>query len=175
MPTIKIPFSKGLTTSDTEGDWTDFLPVNMLAVPKMVLNAEGYMRNWPAITQEYNTTGLARGAVYNVVDDIVYRVAGEDLTDGEGNALASIGANGGGYAPMSYSANSTVIVSEGKLKYWADDGTGTGTKVITELQNWTEGERGTPVITDEWALEYIAADEKYVEIDPWMTYCWNVY
>lgn len=162
MPTVQLPFSKGLVTSNSEGDWLDYLPVNMLAVPKEVLNSAGYMRSWPGLSQKYNTVGLARGAIFNIIDDTIYRVQGDSLVDGEGNVLATIGANGGGYAPMAFSNNTTAIVSEGKLKFWDSE-----EEEITELQNWEEGEYGESTITDEWALEYQTSDARYVEIDSW--------
>jgi len=162
MPTVQLPFSKGLVTSNNEGDWLDYLPVNMLAVPKEVLNSAGYMRSWPGLSQKYNTVGLARGAIFNIIDDTIYRVQGDSLTDGEGNVLAVIGANGGGYAPLAYSNNTTAIVSEGKLKFWDSE-----EETITELKNWEEGERGESTISDEWSPKYGDGSDGYAEIPLW--------
>ena len=41
MPVVQLPISKGLVTDSSEADWLDSLPVNMVAVPKSVLNAKG--------------------------------------------------------------------------------------------------------------------------------------
>ena len=133
MPVVQLPISKGLVTDNAEADWIDSLPVNMMAVPKPVLDAQGYMRSWPGLTFLRPSAGVARGGVFNVVDDEIYRITGTQLIDSAGAELADVG--GFGLAQMPFSTNSQAIVSDGKLYFWRDD-------TLTELQNWTENERG---------------------------------
>lgn len=135
MPLIQLPFSKGLSVSQSEADWIDYLPVNMIAVPKQVLGAAGYMRSWPGLTKSHDSSGLSRGGVYNSVTRTTFRVNGDKLQEinrGVINTRADV--TGSGYVPMAFSNNTTAFVADGKLYYW--DGL-----VRTELRNWTEGEK----------------------------------
>lgn len=132
MPVVQLPISQGLVTSNQDADWLDALPVNLLSVPKNALNATGYMRSWPGLDVKSPTQGTSRGAVYNVVDNKVYRVSGTKFTDNDGNVIADVG--GSGYAPMPFSINSQAIVSNGVLNFWRDG-------ELTQLKNWAQGER----------------------------------
>ena len=139
MPDIRLPIVLGLVTDQTEGEWLDFLPVNMVSVPKPVLGGQGYMRSWPGLTQTVTTPGGARGGVYNTVRNIVYRVAGTSLIDNEGQTLADVG--GFGLARMPFSVTSQAIVSMGRLRYFRDN-------TLTDLQNWAEDERSNDWVPD---------------------------
>ena len=162
MPVVPIPFSKGLITDVTEGDWLDSLPVNMLAVPKQVLDAQGYMRSWPGFDRTIDVPGIARGAVLNDVENIVYRVNGTRLINGTtGEVLADVG--GTGHASMPFSRNSQTIVSDGRLYYWRDN-------ELTQLQNWEEGEREPDTDPDfiNYSINYNGASTR-VDVFPWIT------
>jgi len=134
MAIVQLPVSKGLVTDRAEADWLDSLPVNMVAVPKPVLDAAGYMRSWPGLSFEMASSGTARGAVFNVVDDEVYRVTGTKLINSEGTELADVA--GDGFAPMPFSRNTQAIVSDGKLQFWDSD-----KEELSELENWASGEK----------------------------------
>ena len=136
MPDIQLPFEKGLITDNTEADWLDSLPVNMLAVPKPVLDSQrGYMQSWPGLVQTIDAPGTSRGAVNNVVTDTVYRVSGTSLIDDAGTVLADVGG-GDELAAMPFSRNTQAVVSAGNLWFW--DG-----NELTRLRNWEDGERAT--------------------------------
>ena len=142
MPTVQLPISKGLVIEAAEADWLDSLPVNMVAVPKSVLNAQGYMRSWPGIQQFLTVPNIARGGVFNVALNRVFRVHGTSLIDGDTGAI--LGDVGGfGLAQMPFSTNTQAIVSDGRLQFYDAD-----TNTITSLQNWTEGERSNSWVPD---------------------------
>lgn len=162
MPVVPIPFSKGLITDVSEGDWIDSLPTNMLAVPKQVLDAQGYMRSWPGFDRIIDVPGTARGAVLNDVENITYRVNGTSLINGStGEVLADVG--GAGHASMPFSRNSQAIVSNGRLYYWRDN-------ELTQLQNWEEGEREPDTDQDfiNYSINYNGASTR-VDVFPWET------
>ena len=138
MPDVQLPIDVGLVT-DGDSDWLDSLPTNMVAVPKPVLEAEGYMHNWPGLIQTRTVPGVARGGVYNVVRNEVYRVQSTSLVDGNGNVLADVG--GFGLAQMPFSVNSQAIVSNGMLRFFRPDEPEEADR-LTNLQNWVMGERG---------------------------------
>lgn len=144
MPIINLPISKGLVTSNAEGDWIDSLPTNMLSVPKPVLDAPGYMRSWPGLVKQFDTVGTSRGAVFNAVLNTVFRVQGNQLVDLEGKALANVG--GSGLARMPFSSNSQAVVSNGNLNYWRENAESRRFE-LTQLKNWAEGERGSTSVT----------------------------
>ena len=135
MPVVQLPIRKGTVTDRAESDWLDSLPVNMVAVPKSVLNASGYMRSWPGLEFLMVSQGIARGAVFNVVEEQVYRVTGTSLIDESGVVLADVA--GADFAPMPFSRNTQAVVSGGKLLFWSP-----GDRELTELENWKLNERG---------------------------------
>ena len=130
---VSIPLSKGLIVDPDEVDWLDALPVNLLAVPKTVLESSGYLRSWPGLSLQFTTNDIARGAVNNVPLDTIFRVQGPELVDIDGEVLANVG--GTGHAAMPYSSTTQGVVSGNVLNYW--DGT-----TLTQLQNWAEDEHG---------------------------------
>lgn len=162
MPVIQIPFVRGLATDAREGDWLDSHPVNMLAVPKPVLEAHGYMRSWPGLVKTLDVPGPARGVVLNDVDNILYRVNGTKLVNGgTGEVLADVG--GTGHASLPFSRNSQAVVSNGRLYYWRDN-------ELSELQNWVEGEREPDTETGfiNYTITYNGASTR-VDVFPWVT------
>ena len=145
MPEVRLPISRGLVTDQTEGEWLDFLPVNLVTVPKPVLGGQGYMRSWPGLTQTNTTAGGARGGVYNTVQNITYRIAGTSLINSSGQVLVDVG--GLGLARMPFSVNSQAIVSAGRLRFFRDD-------MLTDLRNWEMGERNSEQMSDNWSPDY---------------------
>ena len=131
---ISIPLSKGLIVDPVEADWLDALPVNLLAVPKAVLESPGYLRSWPGLTRLFEADDIARGAVNNVPLDTIFRVQGFELISIDGTVLANVG--GTGHAAMPYSATTQGIVSGNALNYWDET-------TLTQLQNWAADEHGT--------------------------------
>ena len=76
MPIQQLPLMKGVGKDFTNADYVDFLPVNMLATPKEVLNSNGYMRSFPGIKKRQDVAGVSRGGMYNTHESAVYRVCG---------------------------------------------------------------------------------------------------
>lgn len=142
MPVVQLPISKGLVVDSAEADWLDGLPVNMVAVPKSVLSAQGYMRSWPGLQQFQLVPNVGRGAVFNVALNRSFRVHGTSLIDGEtAEVLGDVG--GFGLAQLPFSSNSQAIVSDGRLQYYRSD-----QDDITSLQNWAEDERSNSWVPD---------------------------
>ncbi len=162
MPVVPIPFVKGLVTSNREADWLDSLPVNMLAVPKPVLEAQGYMRSWPGFDRTIDVPGSPRGAVLNEVERVNYRVNGTRLINGRtGEVLADVG--GSGHASLPFSRISQAIVSNGTLNYWRDN-------ELTQIRNWEEGERQptTTPTSFNYTINYNGTSTR-VDVFPWTT------
>ena len=59
-----------------ETDYRDALPVNMYAVEKQILGAQGYLLNYPGLTQIGTGSGIDRGGIYNERFKDQYRVSG---------------------------------------------------------------------------------------------------
>lgn len=49
MPIQQLPLMKGVGKDFRNADYIDYLPVNMLATPKEILNSSGYLRSFPGI------------------------------------------------------------------------------------------------------------------------------
>lgn len=127
MPIQQLPLMKGVGKDFTNADYVDFLPVNMLATPKEVLNSNGYMRSFPGIKKLQDVAGVSRGGMYNTHEDAVYRVCGTKLY----KSGASIGdVTGSARVSMACSYNSQAIGANGTMTLYRYDGT---TKT---LSNW---------------------------------------
>lgn len=127
MPTL--PLAKGLGKDYRNADYVDLLPVNMLATPKEVLNAAGYLRSFPGVAKNADVAGISRGVQFNTVQNLVYRVAGGKLykvTDERGTV------SGNGRVSMAHSATSQAVAANGVMTLYRYDGTN------KTLQNWPE-------------------------------------
>ena len=51
MPIQQLPLMKGVGKDFRNADYIDYLPVNMLATPKEILNSSGYLRSFPGIAK----------------------------------------------------------------------------------------------------------------------------
>ncbi|HBI9880111.1 TPA: hypothetical protein LAG05_003101, partial [Escherichia coli] len=83
MPIQQLPLMKGVGKDFRNADYIDYLPVNMLATPKEILNSSGYLRSFPGITKRSDVNGVSRGVEYNMAQNAVYRVCGGKLYKGE--------------------------------------------------------------------------------------------
>ncbi|EQC1079103.1 packaged DNA stabilization protein [Enterobacter roggenkampii] len=127
MPIQQLPLMKGVGKDFTNADYVDFLPVNMLATPKEVLNSNGYMRSFPGIKKLQDVDGVSRGAIYNTHENAVYRVCGGKLY----KSGASVGnVSGSSRVSMACSYNSQGVGANGTMTLFRYDGT---TKT---LSNW---------------------------------------
>lgn len=127
MPTL--PLAKGLGKDYRNADYVDLLPVNMLATPKEVLNAAGYLRSFPGVAKKADVAGASRGAEFNTVQNLVYRVAGGKLYNGANERGA---VSGSSRVSMAHSATSQAVAANGALTLYRYDGT------EKTLQNWPE-------------------------------------
>lgn len=127
MPKMQIPLAKGLAKDVKTADYIDALPVNMLATPKEVLNAAGYVRSFPGLEKKQDVNGISRGVQFNTKNNTIYRVCGNKLYL-NGKEIADI--NGMNRVSMSHSNNSQAVCFEGKLKLYLYDGE------EKELSNW---------------------------------------
>ncbi|MGK9174111.1 packaged DNA stabilization protein gp10 [Yokenella regensburgei] len=127
MSVQQLPLMKGVGKDYLSADYIDYLPVNLLATPKEVLNAAGYLRSFPGIEKMADVDGPSRGAEYNTAQSTVYRVCGSKLYRG----LSQVGSVGGrGRAAMAHSRNSQAVIVNGQVVLYRYDGT---TKTIS---NW---------------------------------------
>ncbi|MGK3384599.1 packaged DNA stabilization protein, partial [Escherichia coli] len=83
MPIQQLPLMKGVGKDFRNADYIDYLPVNMLATPKEILNSSGYLRSFPGIAKRSDVNGISRGVEYNMAQSAVYRVCGGKLYKGE--------------------------------------------------------------------------------------------
>lgn len=127
MPTMQLPLSKGLGKDFRNADYVDLLPVNMLATPKEVLNASGYLRSFPGIQKQFDVAGVSRGADFNTAQSAVYRVLGDKLY----KASSQVGdVAGSGRVSMACSYTSQAVAADGKMTLYRYDGT------VKSLVNW---------------------------------------
>lgn len=127
MPIQQLPLMKGIAKSQVNADYIDTMPVNMLAVPKEVLDSSGYLRSFPGIDKRDDVAGLSRGVQFNTHESVVYRVLGNKLYRGQSQAGDVSGSSRVG---MAHSATSQAVAANGVLTLYRYDGT------VKTLQNW---------------------------------------
>lgn len=108
-------------------DYVDLLPVNMLATPKEVLGANGYLRSFPGIVKVNDVAGASRGAMYNSHESAVYRVLGTKLYRSGVEIGEVLGSK---RVSMACSYNSQAIGANGLLMLFRYDGD------IKYMANW---------------------------------------
>lgn len=129
MPIQKLPLAKGLGKDYRNADYVDLLPVNMLATPKEVLNASGYLRSFPGVEKRSDVSGVSRGAQFNTVHSLVYRVLGDKLYNSN---MVRGNVAGSGRVSMAHSQSSQAVAANGVMTLYRYDG------VDKTLQNWPE-------------------------------------
>lgn len=136
MPSIQVPIIRG-DRSNSNTDYSDKLPKNMIAVAKEIKGAQGYLTSHDGLTKVVEGYGLDRGAFYNDRQGIHYRLSGSNLvklsTDGKLSVIGKISGNN--QASMAYSFNNQLIVVEGKA-YLSDGNT---------LSQITDPDLGSPI------------------------------
>lgn len=60
-------------------DYCDNLPVNMIAVERSILGAQGYMLQYPGLSSFTTGSGIDRGGIYNERHEAHYRVSGQKM------------------------------------------------------------------------------------------------
>ncbi|EAQ5800892.1 hypothetical protein QHJ03_001948 [Salmonella enterica] len=127
MPIQQLPMMKGMGKDFKNADYIDYLPINMLATPKEVLNSSGYLRSFPGIAKRNDVNGVSRGVVYNTAQNAVYRVLGSKLYKGE----SEVGdVAGSGRVSMAHGRTSQAVGVNGQLVEYRYDGT------VKTVSNW---------------------------------------
>ncbi|MCK7258092.1 packaged DNA stabilization protein gp10 [Enterobacter asburiae] len=129
MPIQQLPLMKGVGKDFTSADYVDFLPVNMLATPKEVVNSSGYLRSFPGISLKSNVDGISRGVDYNTSQSVVFRVCGNKIYRGI-NVVGDV--PGSGRVSMAHSRSSQAVGVNGDLIEYRYDGS------VKTLSNWPE-------------------------------------
>lgn len=127
MATTQLPLIRGTKKDYRTADYVDLLPVNLLATPKEVLNASGYLRSFPGVDKVADVAGTSRGAQFNTAKNAVYRVLGGKIYQGT-TAVGDVA--GAGRVPMAHSRTSQAVVVNGQLVLYRYDGT------VRTVSNW---------------------------------------
>lgn len=136
MPIQQLPLMKGVGKDFRNADYIDYLPVNMLATPKEILNSSGYLRSFPGIAKRSDVNGVSRGVEYNMAQNAVYRVCGGKLYKGE----SEVGdVAGSGRVSMAHGRTSQAVGVNGKLVEYRYDGT------VKTVSNWPTDSGFTPL------------------------------
>lgn len=128
MPVQQLPLMKGIGKDSSNADYVDFLPVNMLATPKEVLNSNGYMRSFPGLVKTQDVSGVSRGALYNTHENAVYRVCGRKIYK---SGIEFGDVQGESRVSMACSYNSQAVGANGTMTLFRYDG------VVKTLSNWS--------------------------------------
>jgi len=135
---IKINLIKG-DSHGTNVDYRDNLPVNMSAIVRPILGADGYMHQEPGLTAHGTGAGTDRGGIWNEQQEKLFRVSGGVFgyvdADGTWNAIGTVGSSAGPVA-LPYSTNTQAIIVNNK--FWLYDATNGLREVI-------DPELGTPI------------------------------
>lgn len=122
MPVIPITLIQGDTVDNTKTDYRDALPVNMYAIPKPILGAQGYMQQIHGLTQFGTASTSSDGAIYCTAPNFEghYRVHGSDFirVDDAGNVTVLGTVSGAGQCVMWHSFRNVAVIRDEKLYYY---------------------------------------------------------
>jgi len=118
---------KGTGKDYRNADYIDYLPVNMLATPKEVLNSSGYLRSFPGISKLSDVSGVSRGAEFNTAQNAVYRVMGNKIYRGDEEAGSIAGMS---RVSMAHGRTSQAVCVDGQIIEYRYDGD------IKTISNW---------------------------------------
>lgn len=139
MPRQPISFIKG-DRIGVETDYRDALPVNMYAVANPVFGADGYMIQYPGLTEVSNINSRCFGGIWNERFSEHYRVADNSLfkinNDGAVQKVGSLNCNSSVSLP--YSFNTQGIIADNRF-YLYDPSDGLTEVVDPELGNPIDG------------------------------------
>ena len=137
MPILPVTLVKG-DSHGSEVDYRDNLPVNMYAVNREFLGAQGYMIEYPGLTSFGTGSGLDRGGLYNERLNDHYRVSGTKLISvSSTGVVVELGdISGTKQAAMPYSFTTQAIIVDGKM--WLYESVGGLVEVV-------DGDLGDPI------------------------------
>lgn len=127
MPIQQLPLMKGTGKDYRNADYIDFLPVNMIATPKEVVGANGYLRSFPGIVKASDVDGISRGVIYNSHESSVYRVCGNKIYK-DGSEQGEV--PGRSRVSLACSYNSQAVGANGTMTLFRYDGN------VKTLSNW---------------------------------------
>lgn len=127
MPIQQLPLMKGVGKDFRNADYIDYLPVNMLATPKEVLNSNGYLRSFPGVTKISDVAGTSRGAEYNSSQNAVYRVMGGKLYRSDSAVGDVVGTS---RVSLAHGRTSQAVCVNGNVVEYRYDGT------VKTIANW---------------------------------------
>jgi hypothetical protein len=121
MPKVPLTLVKG-DIHNPEVDYDDNLPVNMYAVQRKILGADGYMIGYPGLTSFGTGFGIDRGGFYNDRQEDHYRISGTQfISVAADGTVVNIGEiTGTKQASMPYSFNTQCIVVDSKMWLYDD-------------------------------------------------------
>jgi len=132
----------------SETDYRDNLPVNMYAIGRKVMGADGYLINYPGIESFATGLGIDRGASYNEKDEAHYRVSGTRLLSiSSTGVVTNLGAIPGTSQCRLidfYSFNTQGIIADGKMFLY---------KSVGGLAEVIDADLGSP-IDGVWVDQY---------------------
>jgi len=116
MPIMPVTLIKG-DSHGSDVDYRDNLSINMYAVNREILGAQGYMIVYPGLTSLGTGLGIDRGGVYNERLNNHYRVSGTNLISVSSTGTrANLGTiSGTKQAAMPYSFTSQAIIVDSKM------------------------------------------------------------
>jgi len=122
MPETTITLLKG-DKVDSNLDYRDALPVNVSAVDRPVLGAEGYMLQEPGLTQYAVGVGKDRGGVWNERLNKHIRVSGNKLIEvAQDGTVTQVGTiAGSNRVVLPYSFTTQAIIAYPKMYLYTGD------------------------------------------------------
>ncbi len=153
MPEIQVPIVRG-DKLNAQTDYRDFMPKNMLAIPKEIRGAQGYLISHPGVKRLMTASGPCRGSFFNDRLGKLFQVSGNKLiTVDSAGSYSTVGTiNGSGQCSMPYSFQSQLVISGGNVYRYAG-----GTLTLL-----TDADFGRPIDGDWIDGYYFFTDGEYL-------------
>lgn len=156
---MQLPLIGGTGVSQNTQRSINKLNVNVMPKVGITTTGQGYISHHPGIVEHKKLNGPSNGAQYNYYTANEWRASGNKIYK-DSDAVTSYDGKRTSFA---YSKLTQAFIDSGAVKFVDKDGN------ITELKNWSEGERFTVYGDDTYVADLYSIDKSYVVIPQWNT------
>ncbi|MEL7477287.1 MAG: packaged DNA stabilization protein [Pseudomonadota bacterium] len=156
---MQLPLIGGTGVSQNTQRSVNKLNVNVMPKVGVTTTGQGYVSHHPGIVNHKQLSGPSHGSQYNYYTGNEWRASGEKIYKDD----EYITSYDGKRTSFSHSKLTQAFIDAGNVKFIDKDGE------LTELKNWSEGERFSNYGKDTYAVDLYSIDKSYIVIPQWNT------
>lgn len=156
---MQLPLIGGTGVSQNTQRSINKLNVNVMPKVGITTMGSGYISHHPGIVEYKKFNGPSNGALYNYYTGNEWRASGNKIYK-DSDVVTSYDGN---RTTFSYSKLTQAFVDSNTVKFINDEGE------VTELKNWSEGERFSVYGDDSYIVDLYSIGKSYIVIPQWNT------